>query len=123
MSGSCAAPRNSCKLTASMPDRLVRFTESFFVDLDDQLPEERSASGAPSAIDFLLYDLPRLRDSLASAYEESTLPVPDLAPIRVLVGAGTLVAAVALYAFLDARDFVVVVSIEIEMYPEVEDVD
>ena len=104
-----------------MPDRLVRFTESFFEDLDDQLPEERSASGAPSATDFLLYDLPRLRDSLASAYEESTLPVPDLVPIRVLVGAGTLVAAAALYAFLDAHDYVVVVSIDIEMRPEVDE--
>ena len=51
-----------------MSDRLVRFTESFFEDLDDQLPEERSASGAPSATDFLLYDLPRLRDALASGY-------------------------------------------------------
>jgi hypothetical protein len=104
-----------------MTDRLVRFTESFFVDLDDQLPEERSASGAPSATDFLLYDLPRLRDALASGYEQSTLPVPDLAPIRVLAGTGTLVAAVALYAFLDARDFVVVVSIDIEMYPEADE--
>jgi hypothetical protein len=119
VSGSCAAPRISCKLTASMPDRLVRFTESFFEDLDDQLPEQRSASGAPSATDFLLYDLPRLRDALASGYEESTLPVPDLAPIRVLAGTGTLVAAAALYAFLDDRDHVVVVSVEIEAYPEV----
>ena len=106
-----------------MTDRLVRFTESFFVDLDDQLPEERSASGAPSATDFLLYDLPRLRDALASGFEASTLPVPDLAPIRVLAGTGTLVAAAALYAFLDANDYVVVVSIDIEMYPELEDGD
>ena len=102
-----------------MSDRLVRFTESFFEDLDGQLPEERSASGAPSATDFLLYDLPRLRDALASGFEASTLPVPDLAPIRVLAGTGTLVAAVALYA----NDYVVVVSIDIEMYPELEDGD
>ena len=71
-----------------MLDRFVRFTESFFEDVDDPLPEERSASGAPSATDFALYDLPRLRDALASASEESTLPVRDLAPIRFLAGAG-----------------------------------
>jgi hypothetical protein len=34
-----------------MPERLVRFNDSFFDDLDDQLLSERSASGSPSATD------------------------------------------------------------------------
>ena len=39
-----------------MADRLVRFLESFFDDLDRQLPPDRGADGTPSATDFLLYD-------------------------------------------------------------------
>jgi hypothetical protein len=63
----------------------------------------------------LLYDLPRLRDSLAIDFEGRTLPVPDLGLLRVLVAAGTLVRSVALYARLDGRDHVIVVGIDIEL--------
>lgn len=39
-------------------DRVVRFHPTFFDDLDELLPSERSANGLPSTTDFLLYDLP-----------------------------------------------------------------
>ena len=45
------------------------------------------------------------------------MPVPDHAPLRVLVGAGTLVASVAVYALLSSIDEVVVIALEIEMWP------
>jgi hypothetical protein len=105
-----------------MPDRLVRFAESFFDDLDAQLPAERSADGAASVTDFLLYDLPRLRDSLAADFEGRTLPVPDLEPLRVLIAAGTLVRSVALYVWLDPTGQVIVVAVDIERRTE-DDVD
>jgi hypothetical protein len=101
-----------------MPERLVRFNDSFFDDLDDQLPSERSASGSPSATDFLLYDLPRLRDTLAAHFDSATVPVPGYEPLRVLIAAGTLVASVALYALLGSNGDIFVVALEIEQQIE-----
>ena len=58
-------------------DRAVRFHQAFFDDLDELLPPERSADGMPSATDFLLYELPRLRDLLADDYESTRLRSTD----------------------------------------------
>jgi len=78
-------------------ERLVCFTEQFFDRLDLLLPNERGADGTPSVTDFLLLDLPRVRDALVSDYEGSTLPTeePD---VRVLIAAGVLVDRYAIYA-------------------------
>lgn len=80
-----------------MPDRHVRFTDSFFDRLDSLLPDERGADGSPSAEDFLLYELPRIRDLPAIAYEANTLATDD-PDIRVPIGGCVLVEAVAVYA-------------------------
>jgi hypothetical protein len=101
-----------------MPDRPVRFTETFFHDLDYFLPSDRDEAGNPSTMDFLLHDLPRLRDVLSSDFEANTMPVPEHAPLRVLVTTGTLVASVAVYAVLSASDEVVVIALEIETWPK-----
>ena len=98
-----------------MPDRIVRFLHSFFDDLDGQLPAERSTGGDPSATDFLLYELPRLRDQLASDFVGNTLSLPGLAPVRLMIAAGALVHSVALYAYLDANDDVAVVALDVEL--------
>jgi hypothetical protein len=55
-----------------MAERLVRFLPQFFDELDNQLSGERGSDGAPSAADFLLYDLPSMRDRLASGFERNT---------------------------------------------------
>ena len=80
-----------------MPDRHVRFTDSSFDRLDSLLPDERGAAGSPSAADFLLYELPRIRDLPAIEYEANTLATDD-PDIRVYIGGGVLVEAVAVYA-------------------------
>lgn len=98
-----------------MPDRIVRFLQSFFDDLDSQLPVERSAGGEPSATDFLLYELPRLRDQLASDFVGNRLSLPGLAPLRMMIAAGALVHSVALYAYLDAHDDVAVVALDVAL--------
>ena len=69
--------------------------------------------GEPSATDFLLYELPRLRDQLASDFVGNTLSVPGLAPVRMLIATGTLVHTVAIYAYLDENDDVVVIALDI----------
>jgi hypothetical protein len=98
---------------ARMVDRRVRFTQSFFDRLDELLPDERGADGSPSATDFLLHELPRIRDLLASDFERNTLPA-DEPPVRLYVGAGTLVKSVALYAFFAADDGVDVIWLLID---------
>jgi hypothetical protein len=85
-----------------VPDRQVRFSEQFFERLDLLLPDERGPDGTPSVTDFLVFDLPRVRDQLASDLEGNTLPTesPD---IRVFVGAGLLVDGYAMYVALDGN--------------------
>lgn len=55
--------------------RQVRVAPSFFGRLDELLPEDRSAEGAPSTADFLLHEVPPLIDLLAEDYESTTLAV------------------------------------------------
>lgn len=95
-----------------MPDRRVRFTESFFEQLDQLFGHERGSHGTPSATDFLLYDLPRIRDRLASDFEHSTLATDD-PDIRVYISSGVLVATVAIYA-IATHDVVEVISLTVE---------
>jgi len=98
-----------------VPDRVVRFTESFFQDLDSQLPDERSADGVPSRTDFLLHDVPRLRDRLAQDFEANTLPAVGNEPVRVMIERGVLVPEVALYAYLGGDDTVLLIAIELNV--------
>ena len=83
-----------------MPERIVRFSDQFFDRLDDLLPVERGADGTPSVTDFLLLELPAVRDMLASDFEQCTMPTED-PDVRVYVGAGVLFRAVAIFAALD----------------------
>ncbi len=86
-----------------MAERLVRFTELFFDRLARLLPDERGGDGTPSITDFVLHDLPRVRDRLAAGYEQNTLPTDD-PDVRVYVGAGALVSRVAIFVALDGDD-------------------
>lgn len=95
-------------------DRPVRFTDSFFDRLDTLLPDERSADGTPSATDFLVFDIPPLRDRLARNFEGETLPTVEPS-IRVCIGGGVLVRHVALFAQLDADGSVGVVWLSLDM--------
>ena len=104
-----------------MPDRLVQFLPQFFDELDEQLPDQRGSEGSPSAADFLLYDLPPIRDLLASGFERNTLEVIGAEPLRVLIGSGTLVRAVAIYAYLADDDTVAVIGVEIQPAAETND--
>jgi hypothetical protein len=82
----------------------------FFDRLDELLPAERSPGGTPSTADFLLYDLPRIRDQLANSFEGNTLPADD-EPVRVWVGCGVVVANVAVFAHVAGDDAVEVISL------------
>ena len=104
--------------SGSVTERLVRFQPSFFADLDNVLPSERSPFGAPSATDFLLYDLPPVRDVLASDFERRTVPVASGDRLRMFVGSGTLVRTLVVYAYLADDDHVDAVGLELEIFDE-----
>lgn len=101
--------------SSRMADRVVRFHEAFFDDLDELFPADRSADGAPSATDFLLHELPRLRDLLAEDYESNTLEIDGWDDLRILVQTGILVRSVALYVAATTEE-VLVVSVEVERF-------
>jgi len=94
-----------------MAERLVRFAQSFFFHLDALFDAERGADGSPSSTDFLLYDLPRIRDLLADDFEGNTMAVAAVAELRVLIGAGLLAPTIAVYAYLVTDDFVEVIGL------------
>jgi hypothetical protein len=71
--------------------RQVRVSPSFFDRLDELLPAERSASGAPSTADLLLHEIPPLIEVLAVDYDTTTLAVEGVPGVRVLIAAGVLV--------------------------------
>ncbi len=93
--------QSSVSNVASVPERQVRFTEEFFDRIDTLLPSERGADGTPSVTDFLLLDLPAVRDRLAVDYENNTLATDD-PDVRVYIGSGILVQRFAIYTALEA---------------------
>jgi hypothetical protein len=95
-----------------MTRRLVRFAPFFFDQLDDHFGEGRTAEGAPSATDFILFDLVTVRDKLGEDFEGCTVLVPPGLNVRVFIGSGALVGEFAIYAILADDGSVEVISID-----------
>lgn len=86
-----------------MPDRVVRFTDQFFNRLDALLSQERDADGAPSVTDFIVHELPRIRDRLSEDFERNTAPTGER-DVRVYVSGGGAFKAIAVYVALEGSD-------------------
>lgn len=95
--------------------RQVRVAEGFFDQLDRVLPDERTVGGLPSATDFLLYEMPRLIERLATDYEGVTLPVESEPGLRVLITSGILVSHIAVYATVAADEAVDILALELDL--------
>jgi hypothetical protein len=95
-------PVSWAKNAVKVPDRLVRFSEQFFNRISWLLPEDRGLDGTPSITDFLLLDLPRVRDRLAADYLANTFAT-DEGDVRVCMSAGVLTACFALYCALEGE--------------------
>jgi hypothetical protein len=104
----------SVNSVARVSERQIRFTEQFFDRLDALLPSERGVDGTPSVTDFLLLDLPRVRDRLLADYQANTLATEDL-EVRVYIGAGVLVSRYAIFVAEEGETIVAFwVSIDLE---------
>ena len=93
-------PNLASSAADSVRERQVRFTEQFFNRLDWLLPDERGADGTPSVTDFLLLDLPAVRDAIATDFEGRTFETDD-PDARAYIGTGVLVGAFAIYAAIE----------------------
>jgi hypothetical protein len=84
-------------------ERTVRFTESFFERLEELLPTERGADGTPSVTDFLVLEVPGLRDGLAADAIRLTRSTSDDG-IRVYINRGVLMLGVVMYMVVNEHD-------------------
>jgi hypothetical protein len=111
------SPRRRCSESNDglVPERIVRFTEQFFNRLDSLLPDERATDGTPSVTDFIVHELPRVRDRLSEDFEGNTAAAeqPD---VRVYVSSGILARAIAVFAALDDDDNVEAFWLSVEWH-------
>ena len=94
-------------------ERRVRFTEEFFEQLDVLLPEERGADGTPSVTDFLVFEVPPIRDRLAADALGTTMPTQNQW-VRVSVTSGVLISRIAVYVLV-AVDEVEVFDLDLDL--------
>ncbi|MCY7298827.1 MAG: hypothetical protein LH616_06415 [Ilumatobacteraceae bacterium] len=84
-------------------ERRVRFTEEFSERLDVLLPEERGVDGIPSVTDFLVFEVPPVRDRLAADAMGATMPTRNHR-FRVGVTSGVLISRIAVYALVTEEE-------------------
>lgn len=95
--------------------RIVRVTDAFFVQLDEQLGRDRGDEGRPSATDFLVYELPAAVDLFATDFESLPEVVDGFSAGRVVITAGSLVRAFAVYGLLLADGSINIIGVEIDL--------
>ena len=98
--------------------RVVKITNTFEADLDQQLPEEHTPTGTPSRLDFLLYEPPLIIDTYAETFDE--LPTIVGAPdnVRSLIGHGLYAHLYFIAGRLDDENVIELQTIDIELHPD-----
>ena len=94
--------------------REVRVSNAFFDEVDYLFPVERSASGMPSADDYIRYALPSLIVEIGERFD-AVADLPDAPGVRAFVLPGILVPFVVVYAGELPDGIVYLLSIEIDM--------
>lgn len=94
--------------------RVVRVSAGFFDQLDALLGSERGASGEPSAADFVVIELPAVVERFATDFDGLPEIISGAPAGRVLIAAGLLVRAFAVYGILMTDGAIEVVGITID---------
>lgn len=97
--------------------RVVRATADFFVDLDRQLPPERS-DRVPSRTDFQAYELLRIVDEFAVGFDRMPVVIPGRTDYRLLVIAGLVVPRMSVVGQLAPDDAVELVQLDLDLEAE-----
>lgn len=99
----------------SQPRRPVRATASFFRDLDRHLGSERGPHGEPSTSDFQAFELLRIVERFATAWDDLPELLPGRPDYRVLIETGILVAATAVVGQLAPDGAIELVQLDIDV--------
>lgn len=94
--------------------RPVRAAPSFFADLDEQLPPERSPDGGPSAHDFLVYDLLRAVEVFTTDFDDLPALFAGREDYRVLIAAGVFVPRFAVVGRLASDGAIELIELDID---------
>jgi hypothetical protein len=78
---------------------------------------ERGPAGAPSRLDFELYELPRLFRDIADRWEDLFQPVPGRPDYRTFITVGVLVAALSVDAQLTRSGVIELLSLDVDTGP------
>lgn len=92
----------------------VRIKQSFFEDLDRQLPPERGPNGEPSAHDFQVFDLLRIVEVFATRFDELPELIPGRDDYRILITAGILVPRIAIVGQRVANDEIELIQLDLD---------
>jgi hypothetical protein len=94
--------------------RTVRATQSFFEDLDRQLPAERGPTGEPSTHDFQVFELLRIVEVFATSFDDLPTLIPGRADYRILITAGILVPRLAVVGQLVSDDAIELIELDLD---------
>ena len=94
--------------------RTVRATASFFDDLDRQLGPERGPNGEPSTGDFQVFELLRVVERFATAFDDLPELIPGRPDYPILIMHGTLVAVLSVIGQLAPDGAVELVQLDID---------
>lgn len=110
-------PRRDELVTSDPRRRDVRPTRDFYRDLYRHFAVERGPAGAPSRLDFELYELPRLFRDIADRWEDLFQPVPGRPDYRTFITVGVLVAALSVDAQLTRSGVIELLSLDVDTGP------
>ena len=99
----------------SGPRRIVRVTDSFFEQLDEQPGASRGPNGEPSSTDFLVMELPAVVERFAIDFDSLPELLEGLSASRMLIASGVLVRAFAVFGLLMADDSIELIGVELDM--------
>jgi len=94
--------------------RTVRTTQSFFEDLDRQLPSERGPNGEPSAHDFQVFELLRIVEVFATAFDDLPTLIPGRDDYRILITTGILVSRLAVVGQLVSDNAIELIELDLD---------
>jgi hypothetical protein len=94
--------------------RVVRVAPTFFEQLDQHLGPDRGPNGEPSATDFLVLDLPTIVDAFATGFDDLPEAIEGTPAARVLIGAGRLARAFAVYGLLFDDGSIDLIGVDIQ---------
>lgn len=95
--------------------RLVRFTSSFFSDLDRQLGPGSGPNGEPSRTHFTAYELPAIREKFATAFDDLPPAIPGRSDYRLLIAVGSTVPAYSAVGQLAPNGNIEIVQLDIQL--------